>query len=132
MRRRDQHTVHFGHYRSAKGVLLTITASSTTPRSRQRIGLTEQDRYLLCVPLYHTAGCGMGALGCYRSGATIIMQSAQFDALAVMEAIERERVTAFGGVPTMLVAQLDHRSFRGSISRAYASHGAAALQSRSD
>jgi fatty-acyl-CoA synthase len=73
--------------------------------------LTEHDRYLLCLPLYHTAGCGATALACYLSGAVIIMGSAQFDALSVMKAIDQERVTVFGGVPTMLVAQLEHPEF---------------------
>jgi fatty-acyl-CoA synthase len=40
------------------------------------------------------------------------MSSAQFDALAVMKAVDQERVTVSGGVPTMLVAQLEHPEFR--------------------
>jgi fatty-acyl-CoA synthase len=97
---------------SPKGVLLTHhNFVNNAWLFAERIRLTEYDRYMLCLPLYHTAGCGMCALACYLSGAAIVMGSAQFDALSVMEAIDRERVTVFGGVPTMLVAQLDHREF---------------------
>jgi fatty-acyl-CoA synthase len=74
-------------------------------------GLTEHDRYLLCLPLYHCGGCVVSALASYVSGATLVMGSAQFDARSVMEAVEQERVTVFGAVPTMLVALLDHPEF---------------------
>jgi fatty-acyl-CoA synthase len=94
---------------SPKGVLLTHhNIVNNAWLFGQRIGLTERDRYLLCVPLYHTAGCGACALACYLSGATIVMGSAQFDALAVMETIDQEDVTVVAAVPTMFVAQLDH------------------------
>ncbi len=97
---------------SPKGVLLTHhNLVNNAWLFVERIRLTEKDRYVLCLPLYHTAGCGMTALACYLSGATMIMGSAQFDALSVMEAIDQERVTVLGGVPTMLVAQLDHPEF---------------------
>jgi fatty-acyl-CoA synthase len=97
---------------SPKGVLLTHHNLVNNARLfAERIRLTEHDRYLLCLPLYHTAGCVLCALACYLSGATIIMGSAQFDPLAVMEAIDRERVTVGGGVPTMLIAQLDYPEF---------------------
>jgi fatty-acyl-CoA synthase len=97
---------------SPKGVLLTHhSLVNNAHLFVERIRLTEHDRYLLCLPLYHTAGCGMCALACYLAGATIIMGSSQFDALSVMEAIQQERVSVVGGVPTMLVAQLDHPEF---------------------
>lgn len=97
---------------SPKGVLLTHrNLVNNAWLFAERIRLTERDRHVLCLPLYHTAGCGMCALACYLSGAAIIMGSGQFDALSVMEAIDRERVTVFGGVPTMLVTQLDHPEF---------------------
>jgi fatty-acyl-CoA synthase len=97
---------------SPKGVLLTHdNLVNNASLMADRIGLTERDRYLLCLPLYHTAGCGCCALACYLSGAAIVMGSAQFDARAAMEAIDQEGVTVLGGVPTMLVAQLDHPEF---------------------
>ena len=97
---------------SPKGVLLTHHNLVNNARLFvERIRLGEHDRYLLCLPLYHSAGCGLGAVSCYLSGAAIIMGSAQFDVLSVMEAIGQERVTVAGVVPTMLVAQLDHPEF---------------------
>src|SRR5690348_9976661 len=45
------------------------------------------------------------------SGAALILPSAQFDALATLEAIHAERATAIYGVPTMFIAELEHPEF---------------------
>jgi fatty-acyl-CoA synthase len=45
------------------------------------------------------------------SGATLILPSAQYDALAALEAVHRERATALYGVPTMFIAELEHPEF---------------------
>jgi len=45
------------------------------------------------------------------SGTTLILPSAQFDPLASLEAIQQERATILGGVPTMFIAQLEHPEF---------------------
>jgi fatty-acyl-CoA synthase len=44
-------------------------------------------------------------------GATLILPSAQFDPLATLEAVHREKATALYGVPTMYVAELSHPDF---------------------
>ena len=44
-------------------------------------------------------------------GAALILPSAQFDALATLEAVHRERATALYGVPTMFIAELEHPDF---------------------
>jgi fatty-acyl-CoA synthase len=45
------------------------------------------------------------------SGATLILPSAQFDPLATLDAVHRERATALYGVPTMFIAELVHPEF---------------------
>ena len=45
------------------------------------------------------------------SGAALILPSAQFDALATLEAVHEERATALYGVPTMFIAELEHPEF---------------------
>jgi fatty-acyl-CoA synthase len=59
------------------------------------------------MPLFHTAGCGMGVLGALTTGATIVYLTA-FDPARQLELIEAERATISGGVPTMLIAILGH------------------------
>ena len=47
----------------------------------------------------------------WLSGAALILPSAQFNALATLEAIHNERATALYGVPTMFIAELEHPEF---------------------
>jgi fatty-acyl-CoA synthase len=72
---------------------------------------TDRDRLLIPVPLYHCFGMVMGNLGCMTHGATMIYPSEGFEALAVLEAAEKERATALYGVPTMFIAALNHPEF---------------------
>jgi fatty-acyl-CoA synthase len=72
---------------------------------------TEQDRICAPVPLYHCFGSVIGSMVCVVSGAAQILPSAQFDALATLEAVHNERATALYGVPTMFVAELEHSEF---------------------
>jgi fatty-acyl-CoA synthase len=72
---------------------------------------TEEDRICAPVPLYHCFGSVIGSMVCVVSGAAQILPSAQFDALATLEAVHKERATALYGVPTMFVAELEHPEF---------------------
>ncbi len=72
---------------------------------------TEQDRICAPVPLYHCFGSVIGSMVSVVSGAALILPSAQFDALATLEAIHRERATAIYGVPTMFIAEMEHAEF---------------------
>ncbi|WP_129672277.1 AMP-binding protein [Candidatus Chloroploca sp. Khr17] len=74
--------------------------------------LTEQDRLVIPVPLYHCFGMVMGNLGCLTHGATMIYPSEGFEPLAVLQAVETERATALYGVPTMFIAELEHPDFK--------------------
>jgi len=72
---------------------------------------TEQDRICAPVPLYHCFGSVIGSMVSVVSGAALILPSAQFDALATLEAVHRERATALYGVPTMFISELEHPEF---------------------
>ncbi|UWQ43871.1 AMP-binding protein (plasmid) [Leisingera aquaemixtae] len=71
-----------------------------------RIKLTEADRLLIPVPLYHCFGMVMGVLGAVSKGAAMIFPGEAFEPAAVLEAAAAERATALYGVPTMFVAML--------------------------
>jgi len=77
----------------------------------QRMQFSERDRLLVNLPLYHVGGCVCWAVAAYHTGSTIVLPSAQFDALASIRAIHEERITVGGGVPTMLIAMLEHPEF---------------------
>jgi len=74
----------------------------------ESIGLTEHDRLVIPVPLYHCFGMVMGNLGCMTHGATMIYPAPSFEPEATLAAVSEERATALYGVPTMFIAELDH------------------------
>jgi fatty-acyl-CoA synthase len=59
------------------------------------------------MPLFHTGGCVMGVLGALDRRATLVLMP-MFDPGLFLELIERERVWFAAGVPTMLIAVMDH------------------------
>ncbi len=74
----------------------------------ESLGLTEQDRLVIPVPLYHCFGMVMGNLGCLTHGSTMIYPAPSFEPEATLQAVAEERATALYGVPTMFIAELDH------------------------
>lgn len=95
-----------------KGVLLTHRNLVNNARfTGEWMRLTHEDRFAIPFPLYHCAGCVCSALNCVVHGATMVFPSATFDAGEVLRAIEEERITAIGGVPTMFIAELNHPDF---------------------
>jgi long-chain acyl-CoA synthetase len=66
-------------------------------------GLIEEDdvpSMLLSVPLFHVAGLNVQLLSSFRQGRKVVAMY-RWDPEVALELIERERITAFNGVPTM-------------------------------
>ncbi|WP_060482912.1 AMP-binding protein [Pseudomonas sp. NBRC 111119] len=74
----------------------------------ESLGLTEQDRMVIPVPLYHCFGMVMGNLGCITHGSTMVYPGDAFDAELTLRAVAEEQGTILYGVPTMFIAMLDH------------------------
>jgi steroid-24-oyl-CoA synthetase len=71
-----------------------------------------QSAALLVVPLFHVTGCLSTMMLCYASGAKLVlMPPGRFDPDAAMATIEREKVTSFGGVPTVMWRILESPNF---------------------
>ncbi len=70
----------------------------------------EQNAYLLSVPLFHATGCHSILVTNILVGGKLVMMH-HWDAGRALELIERERITSFGGVPTMVLQVLDHPDF---------------------
>lgn len=68
-----------------------------------RGGITQGESFIHHMPLFHTTGCAVLALGGLASGATMLLAPA-FDPAVIIEVIEREKCEFILGVPTMLVA----------------------------
>lgn len=75
------------------------------------MALTEEDRMVIPVPLYHCFGMVMGNLGCVTHGATMIYPGDGFDPEETLNAVSEERATTLYGVPTMFIAELEHPEF---------------------
>jgi len=73
----------------------------------ERIGLRPGEVLVNPMPLFHTAGCAMGVLGAVQSRAVHVPVLA-FDPQVVLELIETERSAVLVGVPTMIIAMLEH------------------------
>jgi acyl-CoA synthetase (AMP-forming)/AMP-acid ligase II len=65
------------------------------------------DRYLIVNPFFHQFGYKAGCLASLMRGATIY-PLAVFDPAAVLEIVERERITVLPGAPTLYQSLLDH------------------------
>ncbi|MBI6955662.1 AMP-binding protein [Pseudomonas sp. B21-023] len=74
----------------------------------QSLGLSERDRMVIPVPLYHCFGMVMANLGCITHGSTMIYPNDAFDPEFTLRAVAEERASILYGVPTMFIAMLDH------------------------
>jgi acyl-CoA synthetase (AMP-forming)/AMP-acid ligase II len=69
-------------------------------------GVTAEDRYLVVNPFFHSFGYKIGIVVGLLTGATLY-PVATFDVEAVMELIERERITLLPGAPTIFTSLFD-------------------------
>jgi len=75
-----------------------------------RTGIQSNDRMVSAMPLFHVAGCVGGLLTMLVTGGTLIPLMS-FDPAKELELIRLEQATLCWGVPTMLLAMLNHPRF---------------------
>ena len=76
-----------------------------------RMKITDQDRVVVPVPMYHCFGMVLGSLCTMSHGCTMIFPSPVFDPESALKAVENEKATALYGVPTMFIKMLEHPKF---------------------
>jgi len=69
------------------------------------------DVFVSPMPLFHTAGCVLGVLGCAQARATLVPLIA-FEPGLALDLIVSERSTGMLGVPTMLIAMAEHPTYK--------------------
>lgn len=74
-------------------------------------GLSADDRVLTTLPLFHVGGLNILTTPALRAGASVTLHP-RFDADAVFDAIESERITLTVLVPAQLDAMLAHPRWR--------------------
>ena len=95
-----------------KGVMLThvgVGLNGYWIGRHQRF--SDKDRVCLPVPLFHCFGCVLGVSACVNHGACMVILEA-YNPLHVLAAVDSERCTALYGVPTMFLAELEHKMFK--------------------
>ena len=75
-----------------------------------RMGVDDGSVFLTTMPLFHTGGCVCCVIGAVSKRATQVLVEA-FDPGLVLELFATYRVNAMLGVPTMLVAMMEHPTF---------------------
>jgi acyl-CoA synthetase (AMP-forming)/AMP-acid ligase II len=75
-----------------------------------RAKLPSRGTMVSAMPLFHTAGCAMGVLGCAHQRACYVLCQL-FDPALVLTAAQDHRADLLPGVPTMLIAMLAHPGF---------------------
>ncbi len=91
-----------------KGAMITHRGTINNARLfGQRAGFRRGDRMVTAMPFFHTAGNVLDVLGLLAHGGTLV-KAIHFDALKMLELVQDERATILHGVPTMLIAMLQH------------------------
>jgi fatty-acyl-CoA synthase len=91
-----------------KGAVLSHRGMTNDARFiAQRWGMAVGDVMVNPMPLFHAGGCVMAVLGAAAKLGTYVPVLA-FDPALVLELIETERAALSGGVPTMLIAMMEH------------------------
>ena len=73
-------------------------------------GIQQGTHVCTAMPFFHAGGCVLGILAALGAGATLHPLIA-FDPLKTLQIISTERCSMFGGVPTMLLAMMQHPEF---------------------
>lgn len=91
-----------------KGAMITHRGTLNNARLfGLRAGFRQGDRMVTAMPFFHTAGNVLDVLGLLSHGATLV-KAIQFDPVKMLELVAHERATILHGVPTMLIAMLQH------------------------
>lgn len=77
----------------------------------ETIKLTDQDRILLSVPLFHCFGMVMGSIAAVTHGSSVVIPSATFSPVKSILAAANEKCTILHGVPTMFITMLASPEF---------------------
>ena len=62
---------------------------------------------LTVIPLFHVTACSAGLMGLIASGSTMVLMR-KWDVVQAMQLIEKERISATGGVPTIAWQLIEH------------------------
>ncbi|MEV0091363.1 AMP-binding protein [Streptomyces sp. NPDC050738] len=80
-----------------RGIALTAAYTAAS------VPLRRDERFLICMPIWHASPLNNWTLGTILLGATVVLQR-EYDPRGMLETVQRERVTAVFGAPIALIA----------------------------
>ncbi|MET8966917.1 class I adenylate-forming enzyme family protein [Streptomyces hydrogenans] len=80
-----------------RGIALTATYTAAT------VPLHRDERFLICMPIWHASPLNNWTLGTLLLGGTVVLQR-EYDPRGMLESVRRHRVTAVFGAPIALIA----------------------------
>ena len=90
-----------------KGALLSHkNMESDLKALKQTWYLTDKDKLILTLPLYHIHGLGVALCSSFYNGYSVVLRK-KFDAEEVLKLIQEKQCTLFMGVPTMYIKILE-------------------------
>src|SRR5262249_9773101 len=95
-------TTHGGPVAQVIGIVFAGVAGALLGAGSLRPSGSGQMTNLLTTPLFHVGGLHSVTCTALTAGAKLVFLEGKFDPVKVMQTIERERVTIWGSVPTML------------------------------
>jgi len=95
-------TTHRGTITQVMGVILHGMLAGALGEAGPLPSDGSQPTSLLTSPLFHVSGLHTGLCTAMAAGAKVVMNEGRFDPDQVLGLIEREKVTTWGGIPTML------------------------------
>ena len=101
-------TIHGGTLSQLVGIFFAGIAGAQMSGGGTPIDSATPTTNLLTTPLFHVGGLHATVCAALAAGAKLVMLEGKFDPTKVMQLIERERVTNWGSVPTMVHRVVHH------------------------
>ena len=97
-----------------KGAVLSQGASFWNALNLESINMTENDRDLLVLPMFHIGGIGLFTLPMLYAGGTVVIQRT-FEPAETLRLLKDEDITLFFGVPAVFLFLIQHPDFSGEL-----------------
>jgi long-chain acyl-CoA synthetase len=101
-------TTHHGTVSQVIGIVFAGVSGALLGSGAPLPGAGEQLASLLTSPLFHVAGFHSGVCTGLTAGVKLVFTEGKFDPEQVLQIIERERITLWGAIPTMLHRVVHH------------------------
>jgi long-chain acyl-CoA synthetase len=95
-------TTHRGTIAQVMGIILHGMMAVALGEAGPLPSDGSQPTSLMTSPLFHVSGLHTGLCTAMAAGAKVVMNEGRFDPDQVLQLIEREKVSTWGGIPTML------------------------------